>query len=218
MEEMLAADDCAIAIMSHPMTSDAVVCVPYMGETLHLSVPNGHLLASYDAIRFRDFNGYDIVVRPDVGFWMDVCCRHLSASRLLVQQNGESFAAIVENTKLLHFSTPEAAHAYGGMLHGERERRKAIRIADEDATAHIIAYVVRTTYRLWNRSFETSVRGIRGQQTHKLPVVVIHHLGMIVQNHRGSVFPCVRFPLRQTIRGWFARFRKIHPSLADAVC
>lgn len=82
MEEMLAADDCAIAIMSHPMTSDAVVCVPYMGETLHLSVPNGHLLASYDAIRFRDFNGYDIVVRPDVGFWMDVCRRHLPASRL----------------------------------------------------------------------------------------------------------------------------------------
>ena len=134
MEEMLESNDCGIVIMNHPLTSDAVVCMPYMGETLHLSVPNGHLLASYDAIRFRDFNGYDIVVHPDIGFWMDICLRHLPSSRLLVQQTGESFAAIVENTELLYFSTPEAAYAYGREA-AWRTGRKAIRIVDKDAAA-----------------------------------------------------------------------------------
>ena len=132
MKEMLESDDCHIAIMNHPVTGDAVVCIPYMGETLYLSVPNGHLLASYDVIRFRDFNGYDIVVHPDIGFWMNICRRHLPASRLLVQRTGESFAAIAENTELLYFSTPEAVHAYGRMLRGDR---KAIRIVDKDAAA-----------------------------------------------------------------------------------
>ncbi|TCD54367.1 LysR family transcriptional regulator [Alloscardovia theropitheci] len=148
--DALSSNDAQLTITPHPITGNNTLTVPFMQESLYLAVPTNHILARYDELRFSDFNGYNIVMHPDVGFWISVCREHLPASQLLVQQSDEAFRTVVENSEILYFVTQEARKiAYNRLLRTDSER-KFIRILDTDATA--------TFYCSCNTSFNPALK------------------------------------------------------------
>ncbi|WP_072725398.1 LysR family transcriptional regulator [Bifidobacterium lemurum] len=109
----------------------SLIGAPLMTETLYLAVPQTHPLARFDEMRFKDFNGYNILLLNGIGFWEDVCREHLPASRLLRQSDSESFVAIAQTTDLLYFVTKASMRIYERPVRD----RKLVRITDADATA-----------------------------------------------------------------------------------
>ena len=79
-------------------------------------------------------NGYNIVLNPDIGFWMDVCRRHLPASHLLVQRTSDAFGVIAENSDIFYFSTSQSRDYAAKVLRSDA-RRTFIPIVDSEATA-----------------------------------------------------------------------------------
>lgn len=97
---MLVSGDCQLIVLNHPISDKGLTCVPFMRESLTLAVPKGHILERFETLHFSDFNGYNIVLNPDIGFWMVVCRRHLPASHLLVQRTSDAFGVIAENSDI----------------------------------------------------------------------------------------------------------------------
>ncbi|MFC0265976.1 LysR family transcriptional regulator [Alloscardovia macacae] len=136
-----------LTIVRRPLSADeqkarGLVCVPVLRETLYLSVPKDHLLAQRESLHFSDFNGYSIILRPDIGFWMDVVRQHLPASQLLVQQDAKAFHTIAAQSDFFYFSTSAflamADEDNPLQLPGEHRpdpSRAFIKILDEDATS-----------------------------------------------------------------------------------
>ncbi|RSX57773.1 LysR family transcriptional regulator [Bifidobacterium samirii] len=108
-----------------------LLSIPFMREHLHLVVPRSHMLARLNTIRFRDFNGLDLLLRPDIGFWARVCRELLPASRLMFQTGADTFQALVRRTDLPYFATDVSLRSVNRIP----EDRVAIPIADEEASA-----------------------------------------------------------------------------------
>ena len=131
---MLVSGDCQLIVLNHPISDKGLTCVPFMRESLTLAVPKGHILERFEALHFSDFNGYNIVLNPDIGFWMDVCRRHLPASHLLVQRTSDAFDVIAENSDIFYFSTSQSRDYAAKVLRSDA-RRTFIPIVDSEATA-----------------------------------------------------------------------------------
>ena len=121
-----------LAIGAAPASDDdALLSIPFMNEHLHLVVPRTHMLARLNTIRFRDFNGLDLLLRPDIGFWARICRELLPASRLMFQTGADTFHALAEHTDLPYFATDVTLRSATRIP----ADRVAIPIADDEATA-----------------------------------------------------------------------------------
>lgn len=124
-----------IAILPYPCADDSLEDVPFVTEHLSVCIPEDHILCEMDSISFHDLNGYNCLIRDQLGFWTNLCKEKMPASRFLIQTDEAEFYELVRSSTLFCFSTNLAAYPED-VLAG----RKLIPIADEDAnvTYHLV--------------------------------------------------------------------------------
>ena len=131
-EEVLSAwnsGDCDMAILPFPIEK----AKPFMKESLFVCVPPGHDLAKHDALTFADINGFNFLLRTELGFWDTLCREKMPASKFLVQPDSTVFDELVRASTLPCFTTD-----YGQLRGGYAER---VNIPLTDAEAHVTFYL-----------------------------------------------------------------------------
>lgn len=144
-EDVLAAwegGSCDIAVL--PFSIDGAK--PFMQENLFVCVPMEHELAKHKSLTFADINGFNFLLRTELGFWDALCREKMPASKFLVQTDSSVFDELVRSSSLPCFTTD-----YGQLQGGYPNR---INIPLEDEEAHITFYIlVRRTFLLpWSVS------------------------------------------------------------------
>ena len=120
---------CDAAILPFPF-ADAK---PFMREKLFVCVPPEHPLASRASLTFADVNGFNFLLRSELGFWDALCREKMPASKFLVQTDNAVFDELVRVSSLPCFTTD-----YGQSQHGFPNR---VHIPLTDAEAHVTFYL-----------------------------------------------------------------------------
>ena len=92
---------CDIAILPFPIEGAA----PFMQENLFVCVPPEHELAKKSELAFADINGFNFLLRTELGFWDALCREKMPASKFLVQSDPTAFEELVRASTLPCFST-----------------------------------------------------------------------------------------------------------------
>ena len=122
---------CDIAVLPFPIDGGS----PFMQENLFVCVPKDHELATHKSLTFADINGFNFLLRTEIGFWDALCREKMPASKFLVQTDNAVFDELVRASSLPCFSTD-----YGNLQDGYPERVN-IPLADEEA--HVIFYLAK---------------------------------------------------------------------------
>ena len=120
---------CDIAILPFPLEG----AKPFMQERLFVSVPPDHELAGQKALTFAAINGFNFLLRTQLGFWDALCREKMPASKFLVQTDTSVFDELVRASSLPCFTTDY------GQLQGGYPNRVHIPLADEEA--HVTFYL-----------------------------------------------------------------------------
>lgn len=107
-EEVLsvwAAGGCDIAILPFPLQDEDAVVREFMHERLFVCVPPAHELAQHETLTFADINGFNFLLRTELGFWDTLCRQKMPASRFLVQTDEFAFEELVMSSSLPCFTT-----------------------------------------------------------------------------------------------------------------
>lgn len=132
--EVLAAwedGSCDIAVLPFPVRK----AEPFMQENLFVCVPAEHELARHKTLTFADINGFNFLLRSELGFWDTLCREKMPASKFLVQTDPAVFDELVGASSLPCFTTDY------GQLRGCHADR--INIPLTDAEAQVTFYVVK---------------------------------------------------------------------------
>ena len=129
-----------IGILPYPcpkeiLTEKRLIDAVYVREKLSVCVPKGHELEKYEELSFGELNGYNCLLRDQIGFWTDMCYEKMPASRFLVQTDEFEFQELVKTSSLLCFSTN-----FGTVIPEVMKDRKMIPLTDSEAdvTYHLI--------------------------------------------------------------------------------
>ena len=122
---------CDIAILPFPMDG----AKPFMRENLFVCVPKEHELAKHSSLTFLDINGFNFLLRTELGFWDTLCREKMPASKFLVQTDNAVFDELVRASSLPCFTTD-----YGQLQGGYPER---VNIPLTDDEAHITFYLAK---------------------------------------------------------------------------
>lgn len=131
-EEVLAAwhdGSCDIAILPFCIENAR----PFMQENLFVCVPPDHTLARHASLTFSEINGFNFLLRTQLGFWDTLCRQNMPASKFLVQTDSAVFDELVNASSLPCFTTDY------GQLQGNYAGRINIPLTDEDA--HVTFYL-----------------------------------------------------------------------------
>ena len=131
-EEVLAAwqgGGCDIAILPFCIES----AKPFMQENLFVCVPPDHTLAQHASLTFAEINGFNFLLRTQLGFWDTLCREKMPASKFLVQTDSSVFDELVRASSLPCFTTD-----YGQLQGGYPER---VNIPLTDTAAHVTFYI-----------------------------------------------------------------------------
>lgn len=120
---------CDIAILPFPIAG----AEPFMQENLFVCVPPEHELATHNSLTFADINGFNFLLRTELGFWDTLCREKMPASKFLVQPDSAVFDELVHASSLPCFTTE-----YGQLQGGYPER---VNIPLTDAEAHVTFYL-----------------------------------------------------------------------------
>lgn len=126
---------CDIGILPYAYTKKDLSCIPFFTEKLSVCVPKDHVLASYRELSFEMLNGYNCLLRNDIGFWLDLCHSKMPSSKFLVQANNFELEELIRTSTLLCFATN-----YSNPSEGLFENRNIIPLTDKEATVtyHLI--------------------------------------------------------------------------------
>ena len=133
-EEVLTAlsdGSCDIGILPFPQEN----AQEYMKEQLFVCVPPEHELASHNALTFSEINGFNFLLRTELGFWDTLCREKMPASKFLVQTDTDAFNELVLNSSLPCFTTD-----YG--INQKLFQSKRINIPLTDSEANVTFYIV----------------------------------------------------------------------------
>ena len=123
--------NCDIAILPFPIDGAR----SFMKENLFVCVPPKHELAKQKLLTFADINGFNFLLRTELGFWDALCREKMPASKFLVQTDSSVFDELVRASSLPCFTTDY------GQLQGGYPKRVSIPLAD--AEAHVTFYLVK---------------------------------------------------------------------------
>ena len=103
-DEVLAAwrdGSCDMAILPFPIDG----AEPFMKENLFVCVPADHELAKHASLTCADINGFNFLLRTELGFWDTLCREKMPASKFLVQPDAAVFEELVKASSLPCFTT-----------------------------------------------------------------------------------------------------------------
>lgn len=131
-EEVLEAwenGSCDIAVLPFPVAG----AKPFMKENLFVCVPRDHELAKHKSLTSADINGFNFLLRTELGFWDTLCRKKMPASKFLVQPDYTVFDELVRASSLPCFTTDYrgAQNIYPGRVN--------IPLTDEEV--HVTFYV-----------------------------------------------------------------------------
>lgn len=135
---------CDVAILPFPQDGAKA----FFQEHLFVCVPQSHELAGHTSLTFADINGFNFLLRSELGFWDVLCREKMPSSKFLVQTDVAVFDELVKASSLPCFTTE-----YGGNWHDAYPDR--VHIPLEDAEANVTFYLLqRENYLL--KSFMSS--------------------------------------------------------------
>lgn len=106
-----------------------------MQENLFVCVPPEHELAKRRSLTFADINGFNFLLRTELGFWDTLCREKMPASKFLVQTDNAVFDELVRASSLPCFTTDY------GQRRDDYPGRVNIPLTDDDA--HVSFYLAR---------------------------------------------------------------------------
>ena len=121
-----------IGILPFECHDKGLVDMVYIKEDLAVCVPPESPLAELEEVSFAELNGFNCLLRDQLGFWTEMCQRKMPASR--IQTDTSEFYELVKASTLLCFTTKLANPA------GTIYDRKTVPISDSEAhiTYHLI--------------------------------------------------------------------------------
>ena len=139
--------ECDIGILPAPVTKyesflddekgmkSELLDVTYLREVLYVCIPKGHDLARYSELSMAQLNGFNCILRDQIGFWTELCHEKMPASRFLIQTDEFAFEELIRASTLFCFTTNFATDT-NHLL----KDRKVIPITDPEAdvTYHLI--------------------------------------------------------------------------------
>ena len=135
-EEVLSAWEdgtCDVAVL--PFIPEGEQAKKFMEENLYVCIPPEHALAGKESVTFADINGFNFLLKSELGFWDTMCREQMPASKFLVQTDEFTFNELVRSSSLPSFTTD---YVYKDKQ--TYENRVDIPIADE--AAHVTFYVL----------------------------------------------------------------------------
>ena len=99
-----------------------------MAEQLYVCVPPDHELARKAELRFADINGFNFLLRTELGFWDTLCREKMPASKFLVQADTAAFDELVRSSSLPRFTTD-----YGQRHHADYPQRVNLPLRNPEA-------------------------------------------------------------------------------------
>lgn len=126
---------CEIGILPYYTEIEGFVCIPIIRENLSVCLPYNHELASRTGLTFSELNGFNCLLRSQIGFWTEMCYQKMPASRFYVQTDEFAMKELIQKSTLPCFIT-NLAQDMPYVLEG----RKEIPITDPEAnvTYHLI--------------------------------------------------------------------------------
>lgn len=97
--------ECDIAVLPFAPCSEAGEVREFMRENLFVCVPAEHELARHDSLSFADINGFNFLLRTELGFWDSLCRQKMPASKFLVQTDDFAFNELIRSSSLPCFTT-----------------------------------------------------------------------------------------------------------------
>lgn len=119
---------CDMVILPFPIDGSK----PFMKENLFVCVPSDHELAMHKTLTFAEINGFNFLLRTELGFWDTLCRERMPSSKFLVQPDEAVFHELVKASSLPCFATDYAQFQ-------SYPNRVNIPLADEDA--HVTFYL-----------------------------------------------------------------------------
>lgn len=126
---------CDIGIIPYAYCGDDLYDSIYATENLSVCIPSNHALASHEHLTFKDINGFNCLLKDEIGFWSELCKQKMPASKFLVQTNDFDMEELIKSSTLLCFTTNFASHPDNTL-----SNRKIIPITNDEAnvTYHLI--------------------------------------------------------------------------------
>lgn len=124
----VSSDACEIGILLSPAPSDELSCIPIMQENLSVCISRTDEFANRKSLTFADINGFNCLLRSQIGFWTELCRQKMPASKFLVQTEDFAFQELVQNSNLPCFTT-NLASGMSSLI----QNRNVIPITDPEA-------------------------------------------------------------------------------------
>lgn len=126
--EQLEHDQIDIGILPYEYHGPGLCSTSFFAEHLSVCIPLEHSLCSCDQLSFHDLNGYNCLLRDQLGFWTNLCKQNMPASKFLIQTDESEFLELVKSSTLFCFSTNYASYPEEIL-----DQRKIIPIVDDCA-------------------------------------------------------------------------------------
>ena len=126
-------------------------CIPYLQEQLYVCIPEEHTLAEQSHLSLSQINGFNCLLRDEIGFWTNLVKSKMPASRFLIQTDEFEFEELVRTSTLLCFSSSKTTDS-DQTLKG----RKRIPLTDPEVnvTYHLISSAKSTILQSVSPTFE----------------------------------------------------------------
>lgn len=119
---------CDMAILPFHIELQGWKVEKFMTEQLFVCIPTEHELAGHSELHWEDLNGFNFLLRSELGFWDTLCREKMPASKFLVQTDDAVFNELVIASTLPCFTTDYITNRENAY-----PNRISIPIADEDA-------------------------------------------------------------------------------------
>ena len=96
---------CDMAILPFPIELPGWKVEKFMTEQLFVCIPTEHELAGHSELHWEDLNGFNFLLRSELGFWDTLCREKMPASKFLVQTDDAVFNELVRASTLPCFTT-----------------------------------------------------------------------------------------------------------------
>lgn len=113
---------------------------PFMEEHLFVCVPVDHELARHETLTFSQINGFNFLLKTELGFWDTLCREKMPASKFLIQTDEAVFDELVEASSLPCFTTDYIQHQ-------NESYANRVNIPLTDAEANVNFYLVEKKMR-----------------------------------------------------------------------
>ena len=132
-----------IGILPQSCSDKNLLCIPYLKEQLYVCIPKEHKLAEHSQLSLPQLNGFNCLLRDEIGFWTNLVKSKMPASRFLIQTDESEFLELVKSSTLFCFSTNYAS--YPDEILNDRKR---IPIVDDCANVEYwVVWKKGNTYR-----------------------------------------------------------------------